>query len=137
MGRVILSTYFGAWLVLWARNYTAIALEDLYELLMNSFVIAAFVGLGLNINAFSVKNYNQQYNTIAQRVAYMRGNVTNISSFFVTPFCVSSASGLAFASDQKNLVYAMFGTDNYLVVMVLGFVFFLVLPFLYVARRYG
>jgi len=112
-------------------------MDQSYEIVWNAIVIAAFVGLGLNINAFQIKSDNAVFHSLKGRIRYLKSNFINVCTFFVIPFCVSSASGFVMAGKDQNVVKALFGTDNYLLVMVVGFATFIILPMAIIFYKYG
>lgn len=137
IGRSILGSYFLMWLWLLYQNVGSVTEAQLQEIFLNALILSAFMGLALNINAFHIRNQQQQFRTLLERLQYVKSHLGSIATFFITPFCVSSASGLAVANEQQSLIYAAFGTDNYFLVMLLGFVFLILLPSIYIYFRHG
>jgi len=137
ISRFILSSYLLIWAWLVYRNLGIVADEQLREIVLNAIVISSFVGLGLNVNAFSIQNRSNKYQTLGDRIVYVKTHLPSIAAFFLTPFCVSTASGFALASENQSLVFALFGTNNYFLVMEIGFIVFILLPTIYIYHRHG
>ncbi|MDT8427489.1 MAG: hypothetical protein RQ757_01840 [Pseudomonadales bacterium] len=119
------------------RSIHSFNYDELLGIFWNALLISMFVGLGLNVNAFNIRNHEGRYRTLLDRYWYIRHNLANVMAFFVIPFCVSTASSIASVSADNNLLMAIFGTDSYALIILLGFVAFLLIPSIYVVLRYG
>lgn len=137
LGRIIFLIYFMLWVILVQRSIHSFSYDELFEIFMNAMIISMFVGLGLNVNAFNIRNHEGRYRTLLDRYLYIRHHFGHVMAFFVIPFCVSSASSIVSVSEDKNLLTAIFGTDSYVLIILLGFAVFLLIPSLYVVVRYG
>jgi len=136
-GQVIFFVYSGAWLYLVSTHVMAVSTEDLRNVVWNSVIIASFVGLGLNVNAYQMRHRIGEAHSLCRRFEYLVHNWRGVVTFFAIPFGVSSASGVVMLGEQRNVVLALFGTENYLFVMVFGFALFILIPALYILVRYG
>jgi len=137
LGRLLSLIYFLTWIYLVAKYIVALSTPALTEVFMNALIIALFVGLGLNINAFQIRSRSGTHRSLKQRALYIRDHIGNVVAFFVVPFCVSSASSLVVAANSGNLVQALFRTESYALIMVGGFMVFILLPALYILYRHG
>lgn len=137
LGQLLSLIYFMTWIYLVASYIGELSLAEATEIFMNALIIALFVGLGLNINAFQIRNRSGKYRSLKKRSLYIRDHIGNVLAFFIVPFCVSSASSLVVAGNNGNLVQALFRTDSYALIMVGGFVVFILLPALYILYRQG
>lgn len=137
LGRLLSLIYFLTWVYLVAKYIGLLSVPGLTEIFMNALIIALFVGLGLNINAFEIRSRGGKYRSLKQRGLYIRDNIGNVAAFFIVPFCVSSASSLVVAANSGNLVRTLFRTDSYALIMVGGFLVFILIPALYILYRHG
>ncbi len=137
LGRLLSLIYFLTWIYLVAKYIGPLSVLALTEIFMNALIIALFVGLALNINAFQIRNRSGKYQSLKQRILYIRDYMGNVATFYIVPFCVSSASSLVVAADSGNLVQSLFRTESYTLIMVGGFMIFILLPALYILYRHG
>lgn len=136
-GRLLFSIYLVAWLSLVLENIGQLSSDQLVSVFGNALVIALFVGLGININAFVMRNRQQTILTLRQRLEYIKENLTNVITFFAIPFCVSSASSIVISNSGKSLINELFGTESHLLIIAVGFAIFIALPAALIAWRYG
>ena len=137
LGRILSLIYFLSWIYLVTEYTGRLSIPGLTEIFMNALIIALFVGLGLNINAFEIRNRSGKYRSLKQRGLYIRDHIGNVAAFFIVPFCVSSASSLVVAANNGNLVLALFRTESYASIMTGGFLVFILMPALYILYRNG
>jgi hypothetical protein len=137
LGRLLSLIYFLTWIYLVAKYIGALSIPALTEVFMNALIIALFVGLALNINAFQIRNHGGKYQSLKQRILYIRDYGGNVATFYIVPFCVSSASSLIVAADSGNLVQTLFRTESYALIMLGGFMVFILFPALYILYRHG
>lgn len=137
LGRLLSLIYFLTWIYLAAKYSGQLSVPRLTEIFMNALIIALFVGLALNINAFQIRNRSGKYQSLKQRILYIRDYGGNVATFYIVPFCVSSASSLVVASDSGNLVHALFRTESYVLIMLGGFMIFILFPAIYILYRNG
>lgn len=137
ISRLIFLVYISAWLLVVSGSVDAVSGDVLVEVAANAMVVSLFVGFGLNVNAFLIRNQNNEYLSLSDRILYIRQHIGNVIAFFVIPFCVSSASSLVVVGRQASIVEALFGTSSYILILMLGFVFFIALPAAMVTYVYG
>ena len=137
LGNLVSLIYLMAWVYLIIRYIGEPDQDRLIEIIMNALIIALFVGLGLNINAFQIRNQEGQYRSLSSRILYILSHTRNVLTFFIVPFCVASASGLIMTTEHGNLVMALFRTESYALIMAGGFLVFILLPALYILYRHG
>lgn len=137
LGHALITVYFMTWIYLVAIHIGDLSLTQLTEVFMNALIIALFVGLGLNIYAFEIHARSGNYRSLKGRILYVRDHRGKVLAFYAIPFCVSSASSLVAATDEANLVRALFGTGSYALIILVGFTAFILLPALYILYRHG
>lgn len=137
ISRLIFLVYISAWALVVSGSINQLDIDVLFEVAANAMVVSLFVGFGLNVNAFLIRNQNHEYLSLSDRILYIRQHIGNVIAFFVIPFCVSSASSIVVAGQQSSIVEALFGTSSYLLILALGFIFFIALPAAMVTYVYG
>jgi hypothetical protein len=135
--RLLFGLYACAYLWLVSRHIGLLSDEALIRVFGNALIICLFVGLGININAFMLRNRDGSIRTLRERIIYIRSHLSNVLTFFLVPFCVSSASSIVLAAGGESLVQALFGTDSYLLIMLCGFSVFVALPTAAIYWRHG
>ena len=137
ISRFIFMAYLSAWLLIVTNNIAWVSYAALREIAGNAIIVSLFVGFGLNVNAFLMRNRNGEYRSLHDRLAYIKQHLGNVATFFVIPFCVSSASSIVVVGTRTTLVEALFGTNNYLLILSLGFLFLIAIPAAMVTYVYG
>ena len=137
ISRIIFSIYFLVWISIICQNINFLSLDEILQLSANALIISLFVGLGLNVNAFLIRNKGKKYLTIKDRITYVIEYRFNAFTFFFIPFCVSTASSIVMAGDTKNIITGIFGTENYFLIITLGFLIFILIPGLYIYLKHG
>lgn len=129
--------YFLTWIYLVTTHIDDLEPAQAKKVFMNALIIALFVGLNLNVNAFQVHAKNCRCRTLSSRIKYICEHVGHVLAFYIIPFCVASASSLVVVSDNGNLVSTLFGTGSYTIIIASGFLVFILLPALYILYRHG
>lgn len=137
ISKIILFIYLVAWVYLVAVHFNQIPAHVQVEIFWNAIVITFFIGLALNINAFRIRSRHGSHRSLRARIGYLRENASNVFGFFAIPFCVSSASGVAAAGANGNIVSVLFGTSSYMLVIAGGFVAFVALPVFIIYVKHG
>ena len=137
ISRIIFSVYFFVWISIIYQNIDFLSSRELFQESLNALVISLFVGLGLNVNAFLIRNRDNTYLTLMDRLIYVKENFFNAFAFFFIPFCVSSASSIVMAAENNNMVTGIFGTENYFLVIAAGFLTFIFVPGVYIYFKHG
>lgn len=135
--RILFVVYFAAWLSLIVGNSGHLDMTQLASVFGNALVIALFVGLGININAFVMKHTQQSSLTLKQRLLYIKENIVSVSTFFIIPFCVSSASSIVVSNSGNSLIQELFGTESHALIIAVGFFLFILIPSIFIFWRYG
>ncbi|MCG8416208.1 MAG: hypothetical protein MI746_18470 [Pseudomonadales bacterium] len=128
ISRLIFMAYFAAWLLVMVQNVAFLSFETLVEVFGNALIVSLFVGLGLNVNAFLIRNSENTFISLQDRFDYIQQHIGNVFAFFAIPFCVSSASSIVVAGQRSTIVQALFGTSSYSLILLLGFLFFIAAP---------
>ena len=137
ISRIIFSIYFLVWISIIYQNLDFLSSRELIQVSGNALIISLFVGLGLNLNAFLIRNKDNIYITLKDRLNYVKEHIFNAFAFFFIPFCVSTASSIIMADENKIMVTGIFGTDNYFLILVLGFLTFIFIPGVYIYLKHG
>ena len=137
LGQVLSVVYFLTWISLVTEYSWKLNLDQALEIFMNALIIALFVGLGLNVNAFQIRTRDGDYRSLKKRVRYILDHRGKVFGFFLVPFCVSSISSLVVVAKDASLVEAVFGGVGYVLIMLGGFLIFIFLPAMYILYRHG
>lgn len=137
LNRILFVVYFGAWISLVVGNAGHLDMVQLASVFGNALVIALFVGLGININAFVIKHPQKSTLTLKQRILYVKENILSVATFFTIPFCVSSASSIVVTNSGNSLIKELFGTESHILIIAVGFFIFILIPSIFIVWRYG